>query len=306
MPSTDMFLAHAKAPDFYEQTTGYLQKHMHTFLRPQERVLVCCVNSGPFSMAALTEEVLRREHAIPMLWGPDYRWQALLKQAFSSRATTIIGQPLIILGLAKLARFTDTPLFIRNVLLGGGPSERWMIESIQSSLDAKIYGCYDPVPGCVIAGFSCPKRLGVHIRSDAYRVEIVDDANMPVPEGTRGNIVLTDVSEPTLRYVTGEQGRLSRKPCDCGSHAPLMTEFHAGQDADSAALQEQLLSWSSVLDYRAARTASGLELELVTFPGQPLPPLPTCAKRIVRHWDPRQDMPFCLQRKKADIFRENH
>ncbi len=306
MADADRLLAAAKDGAFYEKTTDYLQSHLHAFLRRQERVLLCCTNPGPFSMAALAEKAVRRAQAIPLRWGPDYRWQALLKQAFSSHATAMIGQPLVVLGLTKLARFTGTPLFIRNVVVGGDPCETWMLEGIQNGLDAEIFGCYDPEPGVVLAGFSCKARSGVHIRTDAYTAEVVGPSGNPLPEGTLGEIVLSCVGDPSARCATGHMGRLESGVCPCGNHTPRLTDFRGEKNADPAlsALQERLLSWTSILDYRAARTEAGLELEIVRFPGQRLPELPNCAKLVVRDWNPKQDMPFCLQTKKSGIFPE--
>jgi hypothetical protein len=57
-------------------------------------------------------------------------------------------------------------------------------------------------------------------------------------------------------------------------------------------LPEELLRWSSILDYQAERTEMGLSMELVVFPGKQLPQLPSGARVIVRPWDPGTDAPF--------------
>ena len=59
-------------------------------------------------------------------------------------------------------------------------------------------------------------------------------------------------------------------------------------------LMQELHSWTSILDARLERGESGLEMELVVFPGQKLPKLPTCAKRLIRAWNPEEDEPFGL------------
>lgn len=61
-------------------------------------------------------------------------------------------------------------------------------------------------------------------------------------------------------------------------------------------LERELLRWTSILDCRVEKTAAGLELELVVFPGERLPKLPSCARLVVRNWDPDRDVPFALQK----------
>ena len=56
-------------------------------------------------------------------------------------------------------------------------------------------------------------------------------------------------------------------------------------------LDEMLLSWSSILDYRAKRTEQGLCLEIIVFPGRKLPQLPSGASVTVRPWNPAADGP---------------
>jgi len=57
-------------------------------------------------------------------------------------------------------------------------------------------------------------------------------------------------------------------------------------------LGESLHYWSSILDCRMEKTEYGLELELVVFPGEKLPKLPTTAKLVVRPFNPETDEPF--------------
>ncbi len=299
------FLNAAKRDDVYAQTAAYLQRHFNTFLRRQERVLICWANSGAFSPASLAERTVRAVGAIPLLWGPDYRWRSLLKQAFMSHATAIIGPPMVILGLTKLARYTNTPLSIRNVILGGAPCEHWMLEGIQNGLDAKIWGGYDPIPGLAMAGFSCREANGVHLRTDTYHIQIVDEFGQPLPDGEQGNVMLQFIGEPSASFITEDRARMIHTPCKCGDSSPRLTDFRDADSSDPAlsALRERLLSWSSILDYRAIRTEKGLSLEVVCFPGQRLPELPSCAKLNLHAWDPGRDMPLCMRSKQ--VFWEN-
>lgn len=277
------FLAAAKTETVYKQTITYLQRHIQQFLRPRELVLICSTDRSEFGMASMFEKAVRRAEGIPLLL-EDMRWQTVLKTAFFSRATVVVGPPLLILGLTKLAKHTGTPLNIRHVLLAGAPCEDWMMDGIRHGLDAAIWGCYDPVPGLVVGGFSCEVRQGVHIREE-LDVRVHPDS---------GQILLSWKDLPDAVYAAAEKGRLCSDKCPCGSTVPRLLNFEPLNKAKSALsdLQEYLLSWTSVLDYRARQTEMGLELEVVAFPGERLPKLPSCARRLVRQWVPKEDVPF--------------
>jgi phenylacetate-CoA ligase len=70
----------------------------------------------------------------------------------------------------------------------------------------------------------CPHG-GMHIMADATVVEVLDSAGRGVPEGTPGEIVVTDLYSrevPFLRYATGDVGVLSSRRCPCGRPLPLL------------------------------------------------------------------------------------
>ena len=301
--SNTAFLAAAREEENYARTVSYLADRLRQFLRRQERVLICYPDQGQYGMGNLVSRSVRELGGIPLMWGPDYRWQALLKQAFVSRATAVVGTPLIILGLAKLARYTSTPLYIRNVVLAGAACESWMSEGIRQTLDAFLWGCFDPSPGLVIGGFSCSQGEGVHLRADLFDVRMEDPSGDALPDGELGRIALSSRRRPELIYTTGEMARLDRRPCPCGNPSPRLTDFHR-DDESVPGLRESLLSWTSILDFHAVRSSAGLELEAVYFPGQRLPKFPTCAKRVLRPWNPGTDMPMGLFPKYDKDFLE--
>lgn len=287
----------AQEPEALERTVAYLTEHMRVFLRRQERLLICWPNRGPGSLGALMEQAARRAGGIPQYWGPDFRWKALLRQAFSSRTTAIAGPAFLILGLMKLARATATPLYVHKVLLEGTPGAQWILDGIQKGMDCSVWGCYCPEAGPVVAGFSCGKMAEIHLRTQEYSARIVGSDGKELSHGELGQVELTPVRKPERHFLAKERARLETGSCLCGNSEPRLRDMRlSGNDADPLySLHEQLLSWSSVLDYRARRTDSGLELEAVTFPGEVLPEFPTCAKRLVRPWNPEKDMPFGLQ-----------
>ena len=192
---------------------------LRPFLHPREKVFLCSFENSRCAAFCAAAEAVRQLEAECVCWSGQKNWQSLLRQIFLQRATVLIGTPRLILGLAKIARMTGTPLPVRHVVLLGAADAPWLIRGIRDSLDVQIH----------------------YLPSD---VQI---------------------------------------PCAA-----------VQQDPQRQALEAQLLSWSSVLDFRAERTAQGLRMEILVFPGRKLPQLPSGACITVRDWNPKLDAPFCL------------
>lgn len=285
----------ASQPCMQKKTAAYLAEQMSGFIKKMDTVLICFPDQGNGSLSQLMEQAVLQCEAIPVVWGADHRWKSLLRLAFSSRACTIISTPLIVLGLAKLRSFYSIPLFIRNVVTSGYPCEEWMIEGIRRGFDCVSQGFFGIGISGVVAGFSCPKIVGVHLWDSEYHVEIVDREGRSQPEGEEGEIVLSPAKAPELRYFMGENARLQTGRCICGSIHPLLTGIHPGRtesDTDLFELGKVLQSWNSILDCRLLKGPYGLEVELVTLPGCRLPKLPTAAKQCIRVFDPETDEPL--------------
>lgn len=290
----EQIVALATEEETLEKSAVYLASQLGRFLRKKERVLICFLDHHRGGLGWLMEQAVIRCGAVPEIWGPERTWKRLLQQAFFSRAGTIIAPPLIILGLTKLQRHSGTPLYIRNVVTAGYPCLDWMIEGIVAGLDCRTWGCFGLGTTGVVAGFSCGQSLGVHLREEDYGVEIVDAGGESLPDGEIGKIVLYPRENPELRCSMSELGRMEKSPCPCGSAAPRLMDIQPGTavEEDIALLGQQLHSWSSVLDCRLIRGEYGLELEMVVFPGEKLPKLPSVAKQVIRPWNPQSDGPL--------------
>ena len=289
-------------PEAIQATICYLAEKLG-FLKAGEKVLICFRDHRENGIGWLMEQAVLRCGAEPVLWGEDHRWKNLLRLAFTTRATTVIGLPLIVLGLCKLARYNGTPLYIRNVVTAGYPCLDWMIHGIRRGLDCQSWGCFGPGTGAVVAGFSCGRSLGVHLRNDVYGIEIVDEAGLPVPQGQIGEMILYPKAAPEVRCELGENARLDPSLCDCGSDEVRLLDLQPGRSTnlELEQLGERIHSWTSVLDCLVHKSEYGLELELVVFPGEKLPELPNCAKQVIRPWCPDTDEPLWYQPRTADM-----
>ena len=282
-----------REPEMLELSEQYLTEKMSAFVRRGEKVMVCFGPAKEQNIADLIVKAAQNLGAIPVLPDGDFRWKSMLMTAFRSRATVIAAPPFVVLGLTKLARYTKTPLYFRNVLTAGYRCTNWMVEGIQRGLDCRVWRCFGP-GSVLVGGFSCAHSDSPHVRDEVFEFDMVDDDSNPVPNGESGYIVLTPKCEPSFHYHTLERARLDYSPCPCGSAAPKLIDLKSGSDVDP--MQEQLgrelMSWTSILDCKFRKGECGFEMELVVFPGEKLPKLPTCAKQIVRGWDPEKDTPF--------------
>lgn len=284
----------ASQPSAVERSVEYLTEKLGCFLRKNERVLlllekkedVCC---------NIMERAIRGCQAVPVWLGEDRRWITILKTAFTSKCNCIIGYPLLLLGLSKVARYMGIPLFARNVVMFGYVSSEWIVETLEKGLDCKVWGCYDPASSGIVTGFSCGwKGMGIHVRASEYGVDIVDEAGRRLADGEKGDMVLYPRSHPELRLHTGERARIATEPCPCGCKDLRLVEIDAdlGQYSDLQEMGERLHYWSSVLDCRIIRREYGLDLEAIVFPGEKLPEFPCSAKMTIRPWNPEEDVPF--------------
>lgn len=294
----------AMEPEAQEKTIEYLWEHLRHFIRKQEQVLICFQEHKPGNISWLMEQAVKRCDAEAVIWGPDHKWKTLLQQAFFSKATAIIGPPLILLGLSKLRRQSGTPLYIRRCITAGYPCLDWMIDGIVRGFDCELGGCISIGESGIVGGFACGHSWGVHLREDVYGVDICDAAGRILPEGTLGEIVIYPKEAPELRYPTGEKAKILTERCKCGSAAPRLLEIQPGdnEDKDLEEFRQYLQSWTSILDCRVERGHNGLQIEIICFAGEKLPSLPPAAVRIVRAWNPREDVPFwyCPALKNAE------
>lgn len=102
------------------------------FLKTNDRLLICFPETSPAGKALM--DAVSRAGGTGIFWGPDFRWDALLRLAFTGRLKIIAGPPLLLLGLSKLSKQRGTPLFVRNAVLIGDCAD-WIRESIEQGLD---------------------------------------------------------------------------------------------------------------------------------------------------------------------------
>ena len=293
-------------PEALEASSQYLANQMKPFLSLLEPVLICFPDEGPASLGAVFKRAVEICGAIAVVWGPDYRWKELLRLAFDSHANTVVGSPQALLGLMKLACATGTPLYVYDVIACGDPFPRWMVNGLKQGLDCMVWGCYAIRSGPLVAGFSCTQEAGIHIREEMFIPILKQDES--IMGQNWGKLYFAYSREPEIIFDPEAIALVQHQPCSCGCDAPRVQKTISEIEgaADREALIETILTWSSVLDFRFVRTESGMKLELVVFPDEALPEIPSCAHRSIRIWNPETDIPFFIQDADSKDFENNY
>ena len=286
-PAYTKLVEMASTPEAMEATVEYLVDKFF-FIKPKDAVLICFTRNQPNEIGSLFGEAVKRRGGEPVYWEKDFRWKTMLRQAFSNRVNAVIGPPMVVLGLSKIARFNGTPLYIRNVVTAGYPCMRWMVEGLAKGFDCDVQGIFTP-GGRLISGFVYRNHRDAHLREDLYGVEIAN-----ADEEGVGDMILYSKQDTTVRYPTGEKAKIETENCGCPDTSLYLTHMQPGSasDLELDAITQNLISWTSVLDCRVRRSGYGLELELIVFPGEKLPKLPSAARQVIRAWNPDKDEPI--------------
>ena len=88
---------------------------------------------------------------------------------------------------------------------------------------------------CLFLSSGCPASPGMHVNADWAILEVVDENNRPVPDGTKGaRVLITNLAnhvQPIIRYEIGDIVTMATKDCGCGSNLPLVASVE-GRDSD--------------------------------------------------------------------------
>ncbi len=105
------------------------------------------------------------------------------------------------------------------IIAGGGeplPSE--LRKQLQAAWQSSVFDIYGTQEG--LRAMECNPGQGMHIFEDLGIVEVVDEDNCPVPDGTLGHkILFTSLfgfTQPVIRYEISDMMVLAPEPCPCG------------------------------------------------------------------------------------------
>jgi phenylacetate-CoA ligase len=131
--------------------------------------------------------------------------------------------------LLEIARLTQSdPSFPRlgaRFALSFGETLTPSIRSfITDTLSLEVYDRYG-LEEVGAVGVECRLHDGFHINTESVIVEVTDESFRPIMQGKEGRVVITDLFNygmPFIRYDTGDSGRISYEPCECGLESPRL------------------------------------------------------------------------------------
>jgi phenylacetate-CoA ligase len=139
------------------------------------------------------------------------------------RPDTIYGLPSALLEAAEELRRAGRRLQVQRVFTSGELLRPAARQAIAEAFGTRVFDVYGSSETKEIA-WECPAG-GMHVNLDVVRIEVLDDANRPVPCGVEGNLVATllvNRAMPLLRYRLGDRGSLRPGRCACGHPFPLL------------------------------------------------------------------------------------
>lgn len=115
------------------------------------------------------------------------------------------------------------PLSVKRILCTAERLTGAQRQALKNGFQGEVFNLYcTREHGCV--AFECHEHRGLHIDTGSVHIEILEQGR-PVPSGTPGNIVVTDLLNygmPFIRYNIGDRAALSSEACPCGLPFPLL------------------------------------------------------------------------------------
>lgn len=96
------------------------------------------------------------------------------------------------------------------------------IDNVEEERQSLNQFCSD-IFGCIAQ--TCRTRNGLHINSESFFIEIIDENQKTMISGGTGSIVITDFDNlvmPLIRYEIGKTGFIDYSRCGCGRFLPRL------------------------------------------------------------------------------------
>ena len=154
---------------------------------------------------------------------PELQWDSILK----FKPTYIIAVPSFLLKLIEYAKqhnIDPNASGIKAAICIGEPlrhqdfSLNTLSEKIKEDWNIELFSTYASTE-MNTAFTECTQQQGGHQHPELIITEILDDNNLPVPEGEAGELTITTLGlegMPLLRFKTGDIVKAHNAPCDCG------------------------------------------------------------------------------------------
>jgi len=96
---------------------------------------------------------------------------------------------------------------------------------IMEELGVPVYSEYSCVE-CLQMGFECGEHRGYHLNEDSCPVRIVDDDYKPLPDGSTGRVIVSNLinrANVLLNYELGDEAAIIPDQCRCGRTSRMLS-----------------------------------------------------------------------------------
>lgn len=146
---------------------------------------------------------------------------------------TLSGYPSILALLAAEQLEGRLKIRPRFVQIAAEACTADMAQKMEKAWGVKPFNVYGATEVMII-GATCTNYKGMHAFEDMVIVEVVDEYNKPVPDGTRGHkILITNLynyTQPLIRYELSDMITMSTEVCPCGRPFRLIKEIEGRSD----------------------------------------------------------------------------
>ncbi|MCJ8321269.1 MAG: AMP-binding protein [Colwellia sp.] len=219
------------------------------------------IELGAQDKVRIMRDKLFRSTLIPAFDMNEDKLLSFIEQIKEIKPKMLFGYPSVFSLIAKTAdkhKIDLTRLGIKVVFVTSERLYPYQRETIETTFNAPVANGY----GGRDAGFiahQCPQGK-MHISAEDIVVEIIDKYGEVVPDGDKGEIVVTHLATsdfPFIRYRTGDIGSLDTAPCMCGRGLPILKNIE-GRSTDFVVAEDGTMMHGLALIY-ILRDLDGIE-----------------------------------------------
>jgi len=258
--------------DDQERTVEFFERCLATAsVGGSDTVLILLPGATPGSAGDLIARAVERVGAKPVPHGFVEDLRETLALAQRVRPTAWVAAPVQALALARYAEeVAREPFRLKTAILTSDHIPGALSRALERACGSRVFEYFGMTEMGLGGGIECDAHCGYHLQEADFLFEIVDPlTGRDLPEGSRGEVVVTTLARrgmPLIRYRTGDLSRFLAGPCRCGAVLRRLERLTGRKDervlpaadgdvgATLAALDEALFDVPGVIDFTASVT----------------------------------------------------
>ena len=247
-----------------ENTVQLYMAGLGELVFPGGATLICFPFSGPFGLGELIAEAVARLGARPIKAGPTLSYGEYAEILERERPDAFVGMPAQLLGVLRFCG----PGSLRRALVSGDACPESVTRGCEAILGTELFPHYGSREMGMAGAICCQAHAGMHLRENHIIAEIVDEQGRNLPDGERGELVITTVgmeAMPLIRYRTGDYTRILPEPCPCGSATLRLDRIERRADGPGTSkLDEIMFADPHIVDCRYELSGGELAVTALT------------------------------------------